>query len=177
MSSNRKQALASLHRGIERCRKCRLHAQRRHAVPGEGPPDAPLMLVGEAPGEQEDREGKPFCGRSGAFLDRLLQSIGVDRQDVYITSSVKCRPPGNRKPRADELERCREAWLEKQLAVVRPRLLVLLGSTALRQVLGETGAMGDVRGKVLYRNGGAVLPTYHPAAGMRFPELGRQMKA
>jgi uracil-DNA glycosylase family 4 len=135
------------------------------------------MLVGEAPGEQEDQEGKPFRGRSGAFLDQLLQSIGVDRQDVYITSSVKCRPPGNRKPRADELECCRQAWLVKQIALVRPRLLVLLGSTAVRQVLGETGAMRDVRGKVLYRNGRAVLPTYHPAAGMRFPKLGGQMRA
>ncbi|MGD8853752.1 MAG: uracil-DNA glycosylase [Gammaproteobacteria bacterium] len=109
------------------------------------------------------------------FLRR--QSIGVDRRDVYITSSVKCRPPGNRKPRADELDCCREAWLEKQLAVVRPRLLVLLGATAVRQVLGESGAMRDVRGKVLHRNGRAVLPTYHPAAGMRFPELSGLMRA
>jgi DNA polymerase len=134
------------------------------------------MFIGEAPGVREDRVGRPFLGRAGVFLDTLIEAVGINRRDIYITSSVKCRPPGNRKPRADELACCRTAWLENQIDIIRPRLLVLLGNTALQQVLGAGVRLRDVRGQLLSRDGSTVLPTYHPAAGMRFPELGKQMR-
>ena len=170
-------ALATLHRKILRCRKCRLSRTRRHAVPGEGPSNAKIMFVGEAPGENEDQEGRPFCGRSGLFLDKLFDSAGIRRQEVYITSSVKCRPPGNRDPKSDELETCGEAWLERQIEIIKPHLIVLLGRVALSQMLGETRALGEFQGKILERNGLKILPTYHPAAGMRFPVPAQKMKS
>lgn len=134
------------------------------------------MFVGEAPGEKEDREGRPFCGRAGAFLDELLGSAGIVREEAYITSCVKCRPPGNRKPRLDELETCGEAWLERQIGIVDPPLLVPLGTVALRQVLGESGALRDFHGETFLRDDRRVVPTYHPAAGMRFPAVETAMR-
>jgi len=134
------------------------------------------MFVGEAPGEREDSEGRPFRGRSGRFLDELLEIAGVGRSGVYITSSVKCRPPRNRSPRADELATCREAWLDRQIDLVDPALIVSLGKTALKQVLGESGKLDSVHGKAREREGRTILPTYHPAAGMRFPRMGESMR-
>ena len=176
MGSNRPEKLATLHRGIQRCRKCRLCERRRHAVPGEGPCGATVMFIGEAPGENEDREGRPFCGRSGEFFDELLESVGIRREEVYVTSSVKCRPPGNRDPKPDELAICRQAWLEEQIAIVNPRLIVLLGKIALRQMLAETRPLREVHGRIAERDGRAVLPTYHPAAGMRFPDIDKAIR-
>lgn len=174
MSAN-EEALQSLHRGISHCRKCRLSEDRRHAVPGEGPGNADIMFIGEAPGETEDREGRPFRGRSGVYLDSLLASAGLARRAIFITGSVKCRPPGNREPRPDEMETCRVAWLERQIEVIDPRLIVLLGRIALRQVLGEGGRLSDHHGRIMTRDGRAVLVTYHPAAAMRFPNARRAM--
>jgi len=134
------------------------------------------MFIGEAPGEKEDEEGKPFRGRSGDFLDRVLEETGLGREKIYVTSSVKCRPPANRDPRQDELETCRKAWLDRQINIIDPRLIVLLGRIALRQVLGETGPLGHFHGQTVERNGRRVLPTYHPAAGMRFPGVARRMR-
>ncbi|MFW6102999.1 MAG: uracil-DNA glycosylase, partial [Chloroflexota bacterium] len=136
-------SLTSLHRSIQKCRKCRLSETRTNAVPGEGPPNARIMFVGEAPGEEEDKDGRPFRGRSGHFLDELLSTVGMTRDEIYITSSVKCRPPGNRDPRPDELKACRETWLEQQIEILDPELIVLLGKTALYQVLGETGPLRE----------------------------------
>jgi len=167
--------LESLHKGIVRCRKCRLHESRKHAVPGEGPCNAKIMFIGEAPGEIEDMEGKPFRGRSGIFLDKLLGANEIKRHDVFITGSVKCRPPGNRDPKSDELAACRKAWLDNQIEIIKPQLIVLLGRIALRQVLGETGPLGKFRGRIAYHDKLKVLPTYHPAAGMRFPGLKEKM--
>lgn len=169
-------SLASLHHGIQRCRKCRLCETRRHAVPGEGPDDADLVLIGEAPGETEDAEGRPFRGRAGRYLDELLDDAGLEREKIYITSSVKCRPPANRNPQSDELETCRNAWLDRQVAAVQPRLIVLLGGIALRQLLGEQRPLGEVHGRARRHDGCAVLPTYHPAAGMRFPDVDEKMR-
>ena len=126
--------------GIRVCTLCRLCESRTHAVPGEGPADATLVLLGEAPGRHEDQQGRPFVGMSGRFLDGLLQRTGLDRQRVFITGSVKCRPPANRCPRSDELAICRKAWLAPQIACVRPELIVLMGLTALRQAMGITPA-------------------------------------
>lgn len=176
MTTTRQQTLKSLHHGIERCRKCRLSRDRLHAVPGEGPHDASVMFIGEGPGEQEDRTGKPFCGRAGNLFDELLGLIGLERREVYITSSVKCRPPRNRNPRQDEMDTCRQAWLETQIEIVAPQLIVLLGRIALRQVLNKNTPLGDCHGNIIRDKGRAILPTFHPAAGMRFPWIKRALK-
>ncbi len=169
-------SLTSLHRGIQKCRKCRLSETRTNAVPGEGPPYARIMFIGEAPGEKEDKDGRPFTGRSGRFLDELLASVGMARDEIYITSSVKCRPPGNRDPSLDELQACRESWLEQQIKILDPELVVLLGKIALNQVLDEQGPLREAHGHQIWHRGRAVLPTYHPAAGMRFPNIRRAMR-
>jgi DNA polymerase len=141
-------------------------------VPGEGPADAAVLFVGEAPGEQEDLEGRPFCGRSGAFFDDMLALAGLGRADVFVTSTVKCRPPGNRNPTPQEWQTCRDRWLRRQVEIVGPALIVLLGKIALECVLSETGRLADLHGKVHEWQGRRCLVTYHPAAGMRFPAPG-----
>lgn len=163
------QALERMAARVRRCTRCPLHQGRRHAVPGEGDPAAFVMLVGEAPGAQEDECGRPFCGMSGRFLDGLLADAGLRRGDLFITSSVKCRPPGNRTPHVDELSTCLRLWLAPQMELVDPDLVVLLGKTPVRQVLGETGKLSDLHGRVREREGRRYLITYHPAAAMRFP--------
>jgi DNA polymerase len=164
--------LEELHEGIRECTACRLHCERTHAVPGEGRLSVPVMFIGEAPGANEDREGRPFIGRAGQFLDQLLLAVGLDRQSVFITSSVKCRPPGNRTPKHDELETCRRLWLERQIELVDPGIIVLLGKTPLRQLFGEKKAsLADLHGTVRERQGRRYLLTYHPAAAMRFPTV------
>lgn len=169
--------LEALRRGIGRCRRCRLDETRTRAVPGEGPAGARLVFVGEAPGETEDARGLPFCGRAGAFLDEMLALAGIGRKSVFVTSAVKCRPPDNRTPRADELETCREAWLERQIAAMDPGLVVLLGRTPIRQMLGESRPLRAVGGSYREAGGRHFLLTYHPAAGMRFPEAEKRMRA
>ena len=126
------------------------------------------MLVGEAPGAKEDESGRPFCGMSGRSLDRILAEVGLRRRDLFITSSVKCRPPGNRTPRADELAACLKLWLAPQTELIGPDLVVLMGRTPIRQVLGETGRLADLHGQVRRRDGRRYLLTCHPAAAMRF---------
>lgn len=163
-------SLEELSRGIRVCRKCPLHASRMLAVPGEGKPRARVMFIGEAPGEEEDRQGRPFVGRAGRFLDVLLEMIGLERPDVFIASSVKCHPPGNRVPRLTELETCKAAWLDRQLELVDPGIIVLMGSTPLRQVLGCNERLRDVHGVVRTHGGRSYLITYHPAVGIRFPD-------
>jgi uracil-DNA glycosylase family 4 len=130
----RSQELRRLARGIRGCHKCRLCTGRTNAVPGEGDDDADVMLVGEGPGEVEDSQGRPFVGQSGRFLDGLLSEVGLPRELLLLTSSVKCRPPKNRTPRLDEIQTCRKAWLERQIVCVQPRWIVLLGRAAIRCV-------------------------------------------
>lgn len=162
--------LATLHDGIRTCTACRLHRTRTHAVPGEGDRLGGIMFIGEAPGAKEDLAGKPFIGRSGQFLDELLAASGLDRRQIFITSAVKCRPPQNRTPKDDELDTCRERWLENQIELVDPSIIVLLGKTPLRQVLGEKkGNLAELHGQCREKDGRQYLLTYHPAAGMRFP--------
>jgi uracil-DNA glycosylase family 4 len=168
--------LLRLARGIQRCRACPLHQSRRHAVPGEGPVTARVMLVGEAPGDLEDQEGRPFVGRSGRFLTRVLEEYGFDRRDLFVTSSVKCRPRGNRAPRATELSTCYCRWLARQLGVVDPGVVVLLGQAPVRQVLGDRRALKLLHGDVRSVEGRSYLITYHPAAAMRFPGIAAAMR-
>ncbi len=148
---------------IRRCTLCRLHASRTNAVPGDGPLDADVVLIGEAPGREEDASGRPFVGSAGKILDRALRAARLPRGSVFITNVVKCRPPANRAPRADEMETCRP-YLMTQVATVRPKVLVTLGSTALRGLLGSGMDLREARRKPLVFEGVPVVATYHPAA-------------
>jgi DNA polymerase len=127
------------------------------------------MLIGEAPGAKEDELGRPFCGLSGRFLDKTLAALGMDRGELFITSSVKCRPPGNRTPHREELATCRRLWLMPQMDLIGPEVVVLLGKVPIGQVLGETGNLDDLHGQVRQEAGRRYLLTYHPGAAMRFP--------
>ena len=160
-------SLEELAEEIRRCTRCPLASSRRMAVPGEGPEDAECMLIGESPGSEEDRTGRPFVGRSGRFLDEALGSLGLSRSHFFITGSVKCHPPHNRAPTSAEISACRP-FLERQIEVVDPRVIVLLGSVAARTILGLR-RLSDVRGKLASWNSRIVLPTFHPASAMRFP--------
>ncbi|MFP3303416.1 MAG: type-4 uracil-DNA glycosylase [Caldivirga sp.] len=163
---------------IEACSKCPLHLTRRRAVPGEGNPNAEVMLIGEAPGEVEDETGRPFVGAAGKLLNSLLQDIGVDRSSLYITNVVKCRPPNNRDPTDEEINACKP-YLIRQIAVVRPRRIVTLGRHSTRVILGLGGLrvseISRVRGRVFKVAIASVevevYPTYHPAAALYNPSL------
>ena len=151
------------------CRRCGLAEGRHQVVVGRGNPRARLLLIGEAPGAQEDLEGLPFVGRSGQLLDRLLQSAGIDsNRDVYICNVVKCRPPDNRKPSAAELAACRP-WLEQQIALVDAPLVVLVGATALQGVLGIKGGITSLRGQWRPWQGRWLMPILHPSYLLRNP--------
>jgi len=151
--------------GFEVCESCTLF------VPGEGNPQAPVVVVGEAPGANEDREGRPFVGRAGKLLDLVLAEAGLAREDVFITNVLKTRPPANRDPRADEIAH-HWPWLERQLAVIRPRLVVPLGRHALAR-FAPGARIGDVHGERVEPVGGgpALFPLYHPAAALRSTAL------
>ena len=151
------------------CRACDLATTRQQVVVGRGNPNARLMLIGEAPGAREDATGQPFVGRSGQALDRLLVEVGLQPQsDLYICNAVKCRPPGNRRPRRQELEACRP-WLDQQLALIDPAVVVLAGATALEAVLGSKGRMTDLRGRWQRWQGRDVMPIFHPSYLLRNP--------
>ncbi|MCX8039687.1 MAG: uracil-DNA glycosylase, partial [Planctomycetota bacterium] len=136
-------------------------------VPGEGSPAAELVFVGEGPGADEDASGRPFVGAAGQLLDRMIQAMGLRRDEVYICNAVKCRPPGNRAPLDDELAACRP-FLEAQLAIIRPRVICLLGATPLKSLLGLQG-VGKARGQRWDWQGIPVIATYHPAYLLRNP--------
>lgn len=164
-------ALKALHEGILTCIKCPLYIGRTHAVPGEGNPLARLMIVGEAPGRTEDAMGRPFVGRAGKLLDSLLASVGLHRDDLYITNCVKCRPPGNRLPRESELDTCQDLWLNRQIELIAPVLVVLCGRVAVKQLLRETGSLKDLHGQFRRHNGRWFQIQYHPAAGLRMSRV------
>jgi DNA polymerase len=166
-------ALKEIARRIRRCRRCPLWETRRNAVPGEGPVNADVFFVGQAPGRREDLLGKPFVGAAGKFLDGLLEMAALPRERVFITSVLKCFPPSNRPPRQGEMRACRK-WLLEQIGAVSPRVIVLLGNSAIRQLLGG-GSAGKLHGKLIKRER-AYFVTFHPAAGMRFPPVGRKMR-
>jgi len=170
MAESARDTLDSIHWGIQRCLKCRLHESRQHAVPGEGPADARCMFIGEAPGAREDECGRPFVGMAGSFFDELTADVGIDRDSVYLTSVIKCHPPHNRNPHADELETCIPAWLHDQIDVIDPEIIVILGGVAFKALFDENTPLKDVHGEVRERGGRHWLITYHPASAMRFPE-------
>jgi len=150
------------------CTACKLCRTRHSVVFGEGNPLAALMLVGEGPGADEDRLGRPFVGQAGRLLDELLAEQGLDRRAVYIANVVKCRPPRNRDPEPDEIAACR-VHLERQLAIIRPRVVVCLGKVAAHVVLDTEEPISRLRGEVIPRDGRLVIPTFHPAYLLRTP--------
>jgi DNA polymerase len=154
------------------CQKCPLCTTRTHAVPGEGNPHAGLMVVGEGPGESEDLSGRPFVGRAGELLDKILAGVELQRSDVYIANVVKCRPPRNRVPLPDERDACMP-YLRRQIELVRPRVILALGGTAAEALLGVKESLGRLRLKVHDWNGTPLVVTYHPAALLRNPNWKR----
>jgi uracil-DNA glycosylase family 4 len=145
------------------CPRCDLALSRTNVVVGDGPAGAKVMLIGEAPGKNEDKQGKPFVGAAGRILNSLLEKGNVDRSTVYITNVVKCRPPGNRPPKKDEIEAC-SVYMKKQLEVIAPKIIVLLGKTAAESYLGRKVSMGNEHGKPFEHQGRKVIITYHPAS-------------
>ena len=161
--------LAEVAARIQTCTLCELCQGRTHAVPGEGPENAGIMLIGEGPGAQEDVQGRPFVGVSGRFMAETLAQVGIHRQDVFITNVVKCRPPGNRDPLPDEIETCTQVYLDLQIALIQPKIIVTLGRFSLGHFLphasisrshGQPHRVGEV----------IVYPMFHPAAALRRPE-------
>src|SRR5713226_585562 len=155
--------LEHLHTEARVCGKCGLQATRTQAVPGGGPCPADIMIVGEAPGFNEDRQGEPFVGAAGKLLDTLLARIGLGRGDVYITNVLKCRPPQNRDPMPNEVESC-SPYLVRQLSMIKPKVVLVLGRHALERLLPGQGSISRIHGSLVRRGDMAYVPLYHPAA-------------
>jgi DNA polymerase len=166
----RLQAIRRLEADVMTCDRCSLAAARTHAVPGEGNLNAIVMFVGEGPGAEEDRLGRPFVGRSGQFLTDMLDRIGIARNDVYITNVVKCRPPDNRDPLPAELDAC-DGYLAQQIELINPRIVVTLGRFSMKRWFTDGGGITQVHGRVRNIGRGRIaLAMFHPAAALRNPQ-------
>lgn len=161
--------LTQLYEQIRSCTHCALHQSRTRAVPGEGPQDAELMFIGEAPGFHEDRQGRPFVGAAGSFLDELLEMIAMHREGVYICNVLKCRPPQNRDPQPDEVEACR-AYLDRQIDLIRPKMVVTLGRFSMARWF-PGARISRIHGQPRKLGGRLYYPMYHPAAALHQPSL------
>ena len=150
----------------QQCRNCSLGATRKQAVIWRGSQQAPLMLIGEGPGADEDEKGKPFVGAAGKLLDLLLTGSGLEPEIFHICNIVKCRPPENRVPTPDEAKACKP-WLARQFRLARPKIIVLLGATAYKYFTGSSDAISKVRGQWIEKNGSLIMPTFHPAYILR----------
>jgi uracil-DNA glycosylase len=158
--------LLSLQKKVKGCMNCGLHETRKSVVFGEGSDKARVVFVGEAPGEEEDLQGRPFVGRAGKLLDELIEKVGLARADVYICNVLKCRPPGNRDPEEGEVEACRD-YLVTQLKLIRPRIICTLGRHAYNTLMGTDERITKVRGVLTRYEGVPLLPTYHPSFLLR----------
>jgi DNA polymerase len=168
-------ALVAVRTEIGDCTRCKLHTQgRRQIVFGVGNPDADLMFVGEAPGADEDVQGIPFVGRAGQLLTKIIEAIGLQRSDVYIANVIKCRPPGNRNPEQDEVETC-EPFLFQQIDIIKPKVVVALGTFAARALLRTLDPISRLRGRVYDYRGAKLIPTFHPAYLLRNPSSKREV--
>jgi DNA polymerase len=167
-ADERAEALARLSSEAAGCERCRLSRTRNHVVFGSGHPNADLMFIGEGPGADEDRQGLPFVGRAGELLTKIIEAIDLTRDQVYIANVVKCRPPGNRDPQGDEVAACR-GYLERQIDLVAPKVIVALGRVAAQTVLGNNMPLGRMRGRWHAVRGVDTMVTYHPAALLRNP--------
>jgi uracil-DNA glycosylase family 4 len=166
-------SLEDIRADIGDCTRCKLHAGRTKIVFGEGNPQARLMFVGEGPGADEDVTGRPFVGRAGQLLDKIIAAIGYKRQEVYIGNVVKCRPPGNRTPERDEVDTC-EQFLFRQIALIKPKVIVALGSPAFQCLFRTKESITRARGQLREWNGIQVMPTFHPAYLLRSPDKKRE---
>jgi DNA polymerase len=168
------ESLADIRNDLGECQRCRLAKERNRIVFGDGNPRAKLVFVGEGPGFNEDRQGKPFVGAAGDLLSRIIEAINLTRDQVYICNVIKCRPPDNRNPRPDELETCLP-FLERQIEAIRPDFICALGTFAAQTLLGTTTPISRLRGRFHEYKGIKVLPTYHPAYLLRNPEKKRDV--
>jgi uracil-DNA glycosylase, family 4 len=155
-----------LEKSILECKKCRLCTNRTNIVFGQGNKKARLMFIGEGPGADEDKQGIPFVGKAGQLMNNAFQALKINREDVYIANIVKCRPPSNRVPEDDEVQTCLN-YLRNQVILIKPKIIVLLGSTALKNILGKEYGITAVRGNWMEKNGIKYMPTWHPAALLR----------
>lgn len=162
------ETLQELDTAINSCTECPLGLTRNQFVFGTGNPNADLMIIGEAPGADEDAQGKPFVGRAGQLLTKILKAINFEREDVFIANILKCRPPGNRRPEKSEVDEC-EPYLKKQIDIIKPKFILSLGLTSVDTLLKKKHKMKDTRGKILSYHGIKLMVTYHPAALLRNP--------
>lgn len=175
MSDDKESQLCAIEKEIGKCKKCELYKSRKNTVPGAGDFGAKVMFIGEAPGQKEDEQGVPFCGASGKFLDEMLGSIDLDRKKVFIANTLKCRPPNNRDPEDSEKEACRP-YLDKQIELIDPKLIVTLGKHATASMMPGVGGISKNHGKALRRpNGRVYLALYHPAAALHNGSLRRTL--
>ncbi len=169
-------ALREVAQAVSVCTRCALHFSRKRSVPGEGPADAQVMLIGEGPGFHENEQGRPFVGQAGKFLDELLALAGLKRAEVFITNVVKCRPPGNRNPLPEELSAC-SAMLDQQLEILHPRVIVTLGRFSMARFL-PNARISEIHGQPRWVDDGRmIVPMYHPAAALHQPKLRPDLEA
>ena len=167
---NSEEILKQVAEEVAVCTKCELHYSRKHAVPGEGPAHAELLFIGEGPGFHENEQGRPFVGAAGKFLEELLAHIGLRRDQVFITNVVKCRPPGNRDPRPEEVEICTSLYLDRQVQAINPKVIVTLGRYSMAKYL-PNGKISDLHGQAIWVKGRLIIPMYHPAAALHQASL------
>ena len=168
-------ALTELYAQINGCHRCEIAKFRTNAVPGEGPEDAEIMFIGEAPGFNEDQQGRPFVGQAGMYLENLLGLIGLTRQQVYITNVIKTRPPNNREPLPGEVQNCRP-WLDKQLEIIRPKIIVTLGRYSLTSFIPDK-SISKAHGTAMKKDGVIIYAMYHPAAALHQGNLRKDIEA
>jgi uracil-DNA glycosylase family 4 len=161
--------LAQIAKEVSGCTSCSLHSSRKKAVPGEGPADSSLLFIGEGPGFHENEQGRPFVGAAGKFLEELLASIQLSREQVFICNVVKCRPPGNRDPQPDEIKACC-AYLDRQIAAIQPKVIVTLGRFSMARYFGAS-KISSVHGQARHIDGRLVVAMFHPAAALHQPGL------
>ncbi|MBI9044358.1 MAG: uracil-DNA glycosylase [Anaerolineaceae bacterium] len=161
--------LEEIGKEVSQCVKCRLHTNRKKSVPGEGPANSEILLIGEGPGFHENEQGRPFVGASGKFLGELLNAIGLNREDVFIANVVKCRPPSNRDPLLDELTECGN-FLNRQIEAINPLIIVTLGRFSMGKYFPST-KISQIHGQAHWINDRLIVPMYHPAAALHQPKL------
>jgi len=171
---NSEEILADIAQQTAVCTRCKLHFGRKKAVPGAGDPQSRIMFIGEGPGFHENQQGLPFVGAAGKFLDTLLEEANLDRDSVFITNVVKCRPPGNRDPLAEELAACKP-YLERQIAAINPDVIVTLGRISMGYYINN-GKISSIHGRCYWFNGRLIVPMYHPAAALHQPSLREVVK-
>jgi DNA polymerase len=173
--SKKARRLEELASQIRVCTKCPLWESRTLAVPGDGKFSSKVMIIGEAPGREEDESGHPFVGSAGRYLDHVLEGTGLERSDFFITNTVKCRPPKNRTPKRLEVETCTSNYLFEQIELINPKLVVLLGGVAAKKMLGVK-SINEARGSIIERDGRKYLVGYHPAVRFYREDLGEKVK-